>query len=75
MSVPIFLQCDICEARWQICSVPIAADTFIKAMKAAVCPHCNATTKSHLLCHTDGPHAVTEARGPQKPVKVEGGGA
>jgi hypothetical protein len=66
MGKPLFAECKKCEARWQICTVPIPIATLAKVSGSLLCPNCNATIKDISLCHTDGPHAVTESRGPQK---------
>jgi len=64
MTRPMFAVCDRCDARWQICTAPIAVTKLAVLTTHLMCPHCNSTKSDLGLCHTDGEHAVTEPRAP-----------
>lgn len=57
---PIFAECRKCGERWKIATLPVAIDQLVKAARQT-CPNC-AEKKAVVLCKTDGPEKVTEAR-------------
>ena len=62
MSKPIFVECLPCGERWKVGTTPAAFRAFARLLRNVTCPNCYAKSSRIVLCMTDGPHAVTEAR-------------
>jgi hypothetical protein len=64
-TVVMFVECPHCGERWKALTaeLPMKLDDFINRMQPAAdkfCPNCGRT--GCVICPTDGPNKVTEAR-------------
>lgn len=63
---PLFVECMKCKARWQAGELPLNISKFAASLETMKCPHCGTGSDNIGMCASEGKHAVTQPRGPQK---------